>query len=123
LLEGQGFHAPLNKYADVQYVGMIKERDAKYKIYYYRYVFPENKRGIGRLIVIMNGEIYIGSYDVTTTNSCRTAERTVVCETWSGYDKKIHFTKRGPPRLIHLDGRLVEFDYGTFAKKTDPRSK
>lgn len=51
LLSKQGFHAPLNKDSEVEYAGEIVQGKRKYQIYYYRYVIPFNKRGIGRLII------------------------------------------------------------------------
>ena len=113
LLSKQGFHAPLNKNSDVKYVGEIVQGIRRYQIYYYRYVIPENKRGVGRLIILINNKIYLGSYDVTTTDSCHTKGKSVFCDTWSGYDKEIRFTKHGPPAVTYIDGRIAQITPGS----------
>ena len=118
LLKSQGFIAPLEG-SEIKYAGSVRQGKGHYDVYYYRYIFPQNQRGIGRLIITLNENIFVGSYPVDTTYNCGVERRAIVCDTWlgPGWGTHIEFTDDGPPQDGHIDGMPITIDYGTRMRR------
>lgn len=100
----------------ISYVGQIKQGSRNYAIYLYNGTNPESLHGINRLIVILNDDIYLGSYESLSAHDCIIQRQTVLCKAdYPGY--RIRFTKNGPPRQIWLDGSITEMSFAPRFRK------
>jgi hypothetical protein len=116
LLREQGFGGPLNGRETIKYVGHIPQGHNDYRIYIYRGVFrpvPEGvDHGVNRLIVMLNGSIFVGEYDSSMPTSCNVRGHKVVCANGT-----VEFTKHGPPREISFDGEVERMALGNKVLK------
>jgi hypothetical protein len=119
LLRQQGFDGPLNGREQIDYVGHIAQGRNDYRIYRHRGVFRAAAvdHGVNRLIVMLNGSIFLGQYDIALPGACKVRAQQIVCGTTDpAFPGVITFTKRGPPREIWFDGDLLRFTFGDRVK-------
>ena len=116
LLRAQGFGALINGREAISYVGQIRQGKNSYQIYSYRGRFKTAivDHGVNWLIVIQNGSILLGGYQIPMPADCKVHGQIVVCNT--GAPGVVEFTKRGPPREILFDGEVLQFEHGTVPK-------
>lgn len=108
-LAQQGFDGPINGRESISYAGEIEAGRNHYQIYLYHGVFraAEVDHGVNKLIVMLNGSTFYGSYEASMTKTCAVRGRKVVCD--SGV---VEFTDRGPPSRILLDGQVEDIAGG-----------
>jgi hypothetical protein len=117
LLRSQGFYAPINGQETIKYAGHIAQGRNDYEIYLFNGAFraADVYHGVNRLIVIMNGSIFVGAYDSSSASDCKVRGQKVICRT--DYPPSvIDFTKRGPPYEIVFDGEIDELTFGNKLK-------
>ena len=114
LLRNQGFDHPLNGRETIKYVGHIAQGRNDFQIYTYDGVFRAAvvDHGVSRLIVILNGSVFVGEYTSSLPTRCKVRGQEVVCD--AGV---IAFTPRGPPREAFFDGDIQEIEFGDKLKK------
>lgn len=85
LLREQGFDGPLNGREEIAYVGHIEQGRNDYRIYVYRGAFRAAAvdHGVNRLIVVLNGSIFLGQYAIAMPTDCRVRGTQVICNTES----------------------------------------
>jgi hypothetical protein len=113
LLLEQGFAGPINGREKIEYVGQISQGRNDYQIYVYRGVFRAAAvdHGVNRVIVMLNGSIFLGQYNIPTPTDCKVQGRKVICDSES--PGVIEFTDRGPPAEIWFDGEVLRFAFGS----------
>lgn len=118
LLREQGFYNPLNGREEITYVGHIRQGRNDYQVYVYKGVFRAAvvDHGVNRIIVILNGSVYLGSYPIPMPTECELSGQRVICDTESP-GRIIRFTERGPPYEIWFDGEVVHFDFGDWISR------
>ena len=116
LLRHQGFYGPINGQETIKYVGHIQQGRKDYQIYLYNGAFRAAAvyHGVNRLIVILNGSIYVGAYDSSDASHCKARGQQVICNTQD--TGVIEFTKHGPPREVQFDGMPETITYGNKLK-------
>jgi hypothetical protein len=119
IIRQQGFYGPLNGREQIKYVGHIVQGSNDYRLYAYHGVFRAAAvdHGVNRLIVILNGSTFLGSYHISLPTDCKISGRRVICQTEDpSYPGVVEFTKRGPPYEIWFDGEVLSFEYGNKLK-------
>jgi hypothetical protein len=118
LLREQGFYNPLNGREQIAYVGHIRQDRNDYQVYVYKGVFRAAAvdHGVNRIIVILNGSTYVGSYPIGLPTKCNVRGQRVICDTESP-GRVIQFTERGPPYEIWFDSEVLHFDFGDWKKR------
>lgn len=117
LLRHQGFDHPLNGRETITYAGHVRQGRNDYEIYAYHDVFRAAAvdHGISSLIIVLNGTIYVGHYNMSDPEKCRVHGQKVYCNTdYPGH--VIQFTKRGPPYEIWIDGDVDQMSFGNRMK-------
>lgn len=116
LLE-QGFDSPLNGRETITYSGHIRQGRNDYHVYTYAGVHRAAAvdHGVNRIIVILNGSTYLGSYHVGWPTKCEVRGELVICDAKSP-GRVIQFTDRGPPRQIWFDGEILQMEFGRWFK-------
>lgn len=115
LLREQGFEGSINGREEITYAGHIRQGRNDYQIYVVRGVFRTAvvDHGVNRIIVILNGSIFLGQYGIGMPTECQVRGQRVVCNT---EDPRcpgvIGFTKRGPPAEIWFDCEVLNFEFG-----------
>jgi hypothetical protein len=114
LLREQGFYSPLNGRERIDYVGHIRQGRNDYRIYVYGGVFRPHPQGVGhginRILVILNGSVFLGQYAIPLPSQCQVRGQRVICNTAG--PSVITFTRRGPPSEIWFDGEVLHFEFG-----------
>lgn len=111
LLRQQGLRDLVNGRETINYAGQIRQGRDNYQIYTYRGLFRAAvvDHGVNWLIVIRNGSVLLGGYQIPMPTECRVRGQRVMCNTRAS--GLIEFTKRGPPREILFDGEVLQFQH------------
>ena len=125
LLRQQGFEGPINGREQISYVGPIPQGRNDYQIYLYHGVFRAAvvDHGVNRMIVILNGSIFLREYVINLPRDCKVRGQKVICDTdHPRVPGVIAFTKRGPPKEIWFDGEIQGFIFGDKVKSAHLKS-
>ena len=110
LLREQGFNGLVNGRETIRFAGNVRQGRNDYKIYTYHGVFKAAvvDHGVNWIIVVLNGSVVLGGYQIPMPTRCRVHRDRVFCDAKS-LGRVIHFTKRGPRRQIWFDGEVQQF--------------
>ena len=78
ILRTQGFGLALDHYTTVQWLGTVRNAQARYDLYFFVHARPAG-HGSEALIVLANGRQYVGSYSIDAS-ACRMRDAVVSCD-------------------------------------------
>ncbi|VVT12736.1 hypothetical protein [Erythrobacter sp. EC-HK427] len=112
-LAEQGFSGPLNGREQIYEAGVVQAGTDAYNIYTFRGVHQPVPggvdHGVNKILVLRNGNEFLGQYSVSMPSACQVSGRLVECSTGSP-PSTFEFTADGPPAEIWFDGEAVPFE-------------
>ena len=114
ILESQNFTSSIDSGTKFLYLGKIREGKTCFQLYYYSHtnIHPvQIAHGLQKLIVIRNGETYVGSYPLDVDDPVPTISRkNVLFDLPVTSGNEIPFGTDGPPMSVRINGTNLQLE-------------